>query len=235
VPGLAGWARTPVSGGAVAVAGADVWRGQWVVVVLERGRFCSALLAPTLAAALDQLADVVVVGVDMPIGLPDPGASREAERLARAYVGPRWPSVFIPPSASMARAANHALANELVPVGGTKVSAQAFALGKHILAVQPLAAADERLHEVHPEVSFTCANGDRHLAWPKSSWNGVQLRRSILDSQGIRLPDDLGLAGRAGVADLLDAAIVAWSAERIAAGTAESFPPGAGRIGAIWR
>lgn len=217
------------------VAGADVWRGRWVLVVLERGRFHSALVAPTIAEALERIPDAVAVGVDMPIGLPEPGGSREAERLARAYVGPRWASVFMPPSASMARAASHALANQLVPEGGARISAQAWALGKLILQVQPVAAADERLHEVHPEVSFVCANGNRHLAWPKSSWNGVQLRRSILTAQGVHLPDDLGPGGRAGAADLLDAAIVAWSAQRIAARTAQSFPPGAGRIGAIWR
>jgi predicted RNase H-like nuclease len=206
-----------------------------VVVVLEDGHFDSAFVVPSVLEALERCPEVVTLGVDMPIGLPEPGGSREAERLARAYVGPRWPSVFTPPAAAMAEAASHALANRLVPQGGVRISAQAYALGRRILELQPVAAADDRLHEVHPEVSFVCANGGRHLAWPKSSWNGVELRRSILLAQGISFPEDLGPAGQAGVADLFDAGIVAWSAQRIATGSAESFPPGSSRVGAIWR
>jgi predicted RNase H-like nuclease len=38
------------------------------------------------------------------------------------------------------------------------------------------------------------------------------------------VPDDLGAAGRAGADDVLDAAAVAWTASRLAAGTAVSFP-----------
>jgi len=61
------------------------------------------------------------------------------------------------------------------------------------------------------------------------------LRRRLLARHGIVLGDDLGPAGAASVADVLDAAVVAWSADRIAAGRAEALPAGAGRIGAIWR
>jgi len=35
------------------VAGADVWKGQWVVVVLEDGRFRSAFVRPTASDALE--------------------------------------------------------------------------------------------------------------------------------------------------------------------------------------
>jgi hypothetical protein len=41
------------------------------------------------------------------------------------------------------------------------------------------------------------------------------------------LPDDLGEAGVVPVADVLDAAAVAWSARRFAAGEARSFPAAA--------
>jgi predicted RNase H-like nuclease len=88
---------------------------------------------------------------------------------------------------------------------------------------------------VHPEVSFVSANGDRHLPWSKASWNGVNVRRRILEKHGIRIPEDLGPAGGAGVADVLDAAIAARSASRIATGKAERLPSGRERIGAIWR
>ena len=38
------------------------------------------------------------------------------------------------------------------------------------------------------------------------------------------VPDDLGPAGLAGADDVLDAAAGAWTARRVAAGTARSFP-----------
>ncbi len=218
------------------VAGADVWKGQWVVVVLEDGRFAASFVAPTIEAVLGLVPDAAVVGVDMPIGLPEPGQRRPADEQARVFVGPRWPSVFMTPSADLLGATSAKEANKLARAGGREgISAQAYGLGGLILQVQPVAARDARVHEVHPEVSFASANSDRHLAWPKTAWNGITLRRQILETHGIVIPDDLGPAGKAGVADVLDAAIAAWSADRIAAGRAERLPPGQGRIGAIWR
>ena len=61
------------------VAGADVWKGQWVVVVLEDGHFDRAFVAPTIEAAVGNLPDATAIGVDMPIGLPDPGCRRQAD------------------------------------------------------------------------------------------------------------------------------------------------------------
>jgi len=52
---------------------------------------------------------------------------------------------------------------------------------------------------------------------------------------GIVLPADLGLGGAADVAAVLDAAIAAWSAMRIAARKGQSLPASSQRIGAIWR
>ena len=63
----------------------------------------------------------------------------------------------------------------------------------------------------------------------------MALRRGILEVQGIVLPEDLGPGGEADVSDVLDAAVAAWSAGRIATGQGVAFPEGAQRIGAIWR
>jgi predicted RNase H-like nuclease len=217
------------------VAGADVWKGKWVIVVLDDGSFCDAFVANGFDAALERLADVLVIGVDIPIGLPAPGERREADRIARAWVGPRWQSVFMTPSLDMLEAPSQSVANQRATADGRElISAQAYGLRHRILEVQPIAVRDARVFEVHPEASFVRAGGNTPLQWPKSSWNGVNLRRGLLQTQGIFVPDDLGATGAAGNADVLDAAIVAWSASRIASGTAESFPPRADRIGAIW-
>jgi len=208
----------------VKVAGADVWKGQWVVVVLDDGRFGRAFLSPTIDVALDRAPDAKVFGVDMPIGLPKPGKRRLADLQARDYVGPRRQSVFMTPSLDLLSAPSHQEANACARTKGRDgISAQAYALKRMILEVQPVAQQDSRVYEVHPEVSFVRANGGMALRWAKASWNGVSLRRRILADHGIVLPDDLGETGAAGIADLLDAAIAAWSAARIAAGKAEAY------------
>ena len=86
-------------------------------------------------------------------------------------------SVFFTPSAELLEEETAAAANVLAKAQGWPgLAAQSFALKKQILAVQPLAAADERIWEVRPEVSFAAAHG-RPLKWPKSTWNGISLRR----------------------------------------------------------
>lgn len=59
----------------------------------------------------------------------------------------------------------------------------------------------------------------------KRSWTGTQQRQALLAEAGIMLPADIGPAGlKAGVDDVLDAAISAWTARRLTEGLAVSFP-----------
>jgi len=219
----------------VRAAGVDIWKGRWIVVVLDGRRFEFASVADSMDEVLELVAGTRIVGVDVPIGLPLPGQKRPADELARAAVGPRWHSVFLAPSEDLIAADSPKAANEIARSEGRPgISAQAFALRASILEVAPVAARDTRLFEVHPEVSFVRANGDKCLQWSKTTWNGIRQRLTILESHGIEIPDDLGPAGAAGAADVLDASIAAWSARRIAKGAAESLPPGHERIGAIW-
>lgn len=81
------------------------------------------------------------------------------------------------------------------------------------------------MREVHPEVSFAVLSGDEPMASSKRTWNRMQERLAALATAGVRLPDRLRPAGSvAGVDDVLDAAVVAWTARRIARGEAISFP-----------
>jgi predicted RNase H-like nuclease len=85
--------------------------------------------------------------------------------------------------------------------------------------------ADERIHEVHPELSFRTLAGGEPLPYAKKTWRGQNLRRALLaEAGGIVLPDALGEADRVPVDDVLDAAVAAWSAHRIARGTAGRVP-----------
>lgn len=110
-----------------------------------------------------------------------------------------------------------------------KPSIQSFGMRQRILEIAPLAARDERVFEVHPEVSFRELLG-RTLV-PKSTAVGVAERRLALSQAGIDLPDLPYPTD-----DVLDAAVAAWSAGRFASGKALSLPEGhQRRIGAIWR
>jgi predicted RNase H-like nuclease len=145
--------------------------------------------------------------------------------MAKTFVGKRSSSVFHAPPREVLEATTYREANRLSKdLFGRGISAQAYALRAKILEVDPVASADLRLVEVHPEVSF-CAMKGRSLAFSKKSWNGQMERRDLIRSQGIDLPDRLENAGIVAADDLLDAAAAAWSAWRIHLGLAETLPP----------
>jgi predicted RNase H-like nuclease len=177
---------------------------------------------------LETLSDAAVVAVDIPIGIPQTGV-RPADQAARRFVGARASSVFATPPRLALEAPMYAEARARHP----SVSSQAYALRIKILEVDAVTTADERVFEVHPEVSFRALAG--HALPPKKTWNGQMTRRAALAGAGIVLPDDLGAGGNVPPDDVLDAAGAAWSAGRIASGSAESLPAHvAERIGPIW-
>jgi predicted RNase H-like nuclease len=98
------------------VAGVDVWKGRWVAVVLEDGRYDDALVAKELDSLLDDLAGATAIGVDMPLGLPLGAAARHADAAARTFVGPRRASsVFSTYPRSVYLADRHGAATIIVP------------------------------------------------------------------------------------------------------------------------
>jgi predicted RNase H-like nuclease len=211
------------------VAGVDLARGALAVVVLEGNRVVEAFRCEAFADAL--LVEAEVIAIDIPIGMPEAG-SREADTAARRFVGPRASSVFSTPIRPVLEAETYAEARAVATrLTGKSVSAQAYALGRRILELDELAHRDERVIEVHPEVSF------RELArrplLSKKATDGLLERRGLLADAGIELPQS---AARISEPDLLDATVAAWSARRYANGEAVPLPEGHGaRIGAIWR
>jgi predicted RNase H-like nuclease len=211
------------------VAGVDACRGGWVAIISEDSRFSDSLLAASFDKLLEELGQATVIGVDIPIGLPDEGV-RAADVEARAFVGPRRGSVFPTPPRTALVSATYAEARQV----SSSLSAQSFALGKKILEVE--AHLEDRVFEVHPEVSFAALAG-RHLQYSKRSWNGHMERRRLLASVGLKLPNELA-AGQAAADDVLDAAVVAWTAARKERGEAQTLPADPptenGRAVAIW-
>ncbi|MGN6379756.1 MAG: DUF429 domain-containing protein [Gaiellales bacterium] len=217
------------------VAGVDWSRAGWVAVVLRDGAFLQAALASSFGELREPLAGCACIAVDVPIGLPDDGP-RRADVEAREFVGPRRSSIFASPPHWAIEAADYPAAlAQARDAGAAGISAQAYALRRQIAEVAEIARADDRIHEAHPEVSFRAMSGDV-LTLPKRTWGGFTLRRRLLSAQGIAIPDELADADRAGIDDVLDAAAAAWTSQRIAGGTAESFPRAAesGRSHRIW-
>lgn len=211
------------------VVGLDACRGKWLGVALNEEGFVASRFgsAADLAAAWPE---AVAIGVDIPIGLPHDSPGRDADKAAREFVGERRSSVFATFPAVVLDAPTYIEAKEICVAGGwPKPSIQSFGMRHRIFEIERLAAADERIFEVHPEVSFRELIG-RSLA-PKRTAAGASERRRALAATGIDLPD-LPYP----LEDVLDAAVTAWTAMRYARGDALPFPEGhRARIGAIWR
>jgi len=200
------------------VAGVDAALGGWIAVILDGEGFERAELVPAdFAQVLASLLDVQVIGVDVPIGLPTEGR-RRADIEARAFLGVRRSAVFFAPPAGSFDAKTYADARVRHP----SMSAQTWALERAIVDVERY-AGDPRVHEVHPEVSFRALYASE-VPFAKRSWNGSQLRMELLREAGIAIPSDLGVPGRAPVDDIVDAAIVAWTARRMASGLSKTLP-----------
>jgi len=226
----------------VRVLGVDACKAGWVGVALAGG-------APRayVAAAIGGLVNLAeadgsldVVAIDMPIGLPD-HRRRRADELAKAAIGPLASSVFITPVRAALEAPDHPTAVALNrELAGEGVSVQAYGLRVKLLQVDEwVRSCGRRVVEVHPEVCFAALAGEP-LTVPKRTWAGVERRRRLLTAAGIVLDGELGLAGHAaGVDDVLDAAVAAWTARRVRRGEAYSLPDppevfGDGLPAAIW-
>ena len=181
-----------------------------------------------VAATLDCLPLARVTGIDMPLGLLGTGW-RDADLLARQALGRRGVTVFAIPPRAVWQCSSYAEANRLCrELTGKGFSVQAWGLRRKITEADQFrrrAAAgshEVRLHEVHPELSFAALAG-APLPDSKHTPAGLAVRRDLLARAGITLP--VKIAGAAGN-DLLDAAAVAWTARRIAAGTAVTLTRG---------
>ena len=117
---------------------------------------------------------------------------------------------------------------------GQGFSVQAWGLRAKLLEANRYREAGEHpMYEVHPELAFGAMAG-APLEDSKHTAAGRELRREVLARAGIVLPARSsghvpgtragGRSGAAPVTDTLDAAAVAWSAGRIAAGQAVILP-----------
>ncbi|MFJ3306626.1 DUF429 domain-containing protein [Streptomyces sp. NPDC086549] len=196
----------------------------WTGIRLTDGVYADSLVDVRLDSLIDRSAGVSAIAVDMPLGLVERGW-RAADLAARALLGARRSSVFLVAPRPVWRELDYgAAADRCEQLTGNRLSRQTWALAPKLAEARACWLADDRIHEVHPELSFRALAGGVPPSHPKKTWRGQNQRRSLLARAGIVLPDALGEADRVPPDDVLDAAAAAWSAHRIALGIAGRVP-----------
>ncbi|MDX1418432.1 MAG: DUF429 domain-containing protein [Rubricoccaceae bacterium] len=218
------------------VAGADGCRSGWAVVRIEPDGSAALRLVSRLADALDP--DLATLAVDIPVGLLDRArrGGRLCDQAARARLPGKASSVFSPPSRAALAAETHAEASALNRAGGPDapgLSIQAFGIVPKLreadALVTPALQEARRVVEAHPEVAFAKLNGGRPALEKKKRTAGKEIRYGLLVQAGFRSEDldaALGAHRKRDVPtdDILDAFACAWTAARVAAGTACRLP-----------
>src|SRR3954468_13395132 len=210
------------------VLGVDGCKAGWVGVVVSGGA-ARGVGAPTIGARVATVRtdhpDLAVVGIDIPIGLPDT-APRQADLLARQRLpAGRKPPVYPAPPRVAPAAPTHVEASAANrEATGVGLSLQAFRLIPKILEVDASVRSPRscRIVEVHPEVSFAAMDA-ASVVPAKRTAAGAKSRADALRAAGIEPPSYQRGQGYA-ADDLLDACAAAWSAARVARGDAETLP-----------
>ena len=226
------------------VAGVDGCPGGWITVLVDdSGAHAPRVeLRTAFADIVDLSEQPLVIGVDMPIGLPDrlAGPGRACEVAVRKGLGARQSSVFsIPARAAVMESDDYRRACAIAAEKSEpprKVSKQAFHLFPKIKEIDALLRdrtdLRARVFETHPEVCFMHMNGGAPALLPKKvksrpNPEGLEERRALLIAAGF--PAAFLEAHRkppkpAAADDFLDACATAWSARRILNGQAVCYP-----------
>lgn len=211
------------------VLGLDGCRGGWVGVLTD-----PAFAAPRAVGGNDLDALLVesgpeIVVIDIPIGLSANEHARCCDIAARRAMKGKGSSVFNTPVRGILAATDYATALEINrSMSGKGFSRQAWAIVPKIKEADLVARSrPTRLREGHPELSFTIANGGNPVLASKSTAAGLFQRLQLLAKVGFPIDrlDLSDLPARALADDLADAAIMAWTAGRLAKGKAALFPP----------
>jgi predicted RNase H-like nuclease len=185
-------------------------------------------LAPVFAEAS---AGRAIVAIDTPIGLPALG-TRLCDSAARRLLIGRTSCVFNAPSRAALAGIDYVDACALnLEACGKSLSRQSYGILGLIAQVDQLITPElqERVREMHPEVTFAVLAGQPLLEAKKTA-EGRRGRLEVLAGCGIepdveRVRNTLG-RGRVGADDVIDACAALVTAYRIHDGEALVLPPG---------
>jgi predicted RNase H-like nuclease/polynucleotide 5'-kinase involved in rRNA processing len=227
------------------VAGVDGCRGGWFVAVasainkssyedspcvLELKRF---FVARTFAKVLAETDDCKLVCVDIPIGLGSGKKARDCDVAARKVLrGQRASSVFPAPIRPCLSANEYYAASAISHTfSGKRLSKQSFLLLEKIRQVdEPMIAEpalQERVREIHPEISFWALNGKKPMRHNKKRLAGRNERIRLLSPIFSDLEQVVAGARKSRQVapdDILDALVAAWTAAQAVTGRAKTLP-----------
>ncbi len=214
------------------VMGVDGCRSGWLICQYEfAAHRLSFDVKPTLSDVLRDGANAQRIAVDIPIGLTHDGQARRCDKEARRMLGAtRASSVFPAPARCLLDEPDYpAACRRSLAVCGKKVSQQAFAIFSKIAEVDRVISPDlqAQVFEVHPEVCFwgfeqSAMQHRKKVALGYEERHGLlaaALECAIPQRNEVRR---LGFAAEPD--DLLDAAVAAFTAYRVAMGRAERIP-----------
>ncbi len=210
------------------VVGVDGCPGGWVAVEL-RDTTWEPRIFSSFRELLDAHERAQQIGVDIPIGLTH-GGVRACDKAARAMIKPRGSCVFNPPDPRILACKDHTEAMQMLrSLGQPGVSKQTIAIMGKIAEVNGAMTPElqERVFEVHPEVSFAELNGCP-ISIKKARLAGYEARANLLrTAMGLTIPGRRTLRRDVSGAkpdDVLDAIVAAWTARRASRGIARRLP-----------
>jgi predicted RNase H-like nuclease len=170
------------------IAGADGCRHGWICVAKETATgTITSRLYPDARSLIFQIPTPDILMIDIPIGLSDRDG-RQCDAMARALLGNRHVCVFSAPIRPALQAATRQQASLLThPINGHHVGCQAWAIVPKVREVDLVLSANtqlqNRVFEVHPEVSFSEWNGGVPLQARKKSQLGRVNRQALIGMQ----------------------------------------------------
>ncbi len=207
------------------IAGIDGYTGGWIAVVIDDGNFATAQVFSNedLETLIASNAIEYAI-VDIPIGLTSDSEPRNTEAAMRNFLTGRTSCVFNTPcrqALDTIDAQDYWQASDVNhKILGKKLSKQTFYIMAKIRqadrVVQKL--GQDKIREGHPEVSFKILANDKVLNLENKKTNGGKKQRiDFLEGAGFdcaNLKQHLPNHHPAKLDDLLDAAVLAWSANR---------------------
>ena len=223
------------------VAGVDGCRAGWFLVIasatktsragcpcaLKLKDFC---VVTTFAEVLSETRDCELVCIDIPIGLSDGAEPRECDVAARKVLRWRTSSVFPPPIRQCLSANDPDTASNLCfENSGKKLNRQSFFIMPKIREVDQIMTPElqQRVREIHPEISFWALNGKKSTKHNKKRLVGRNERMNLL-APVFRDVQELVVKARrpkrVAPDDILDALVAAWTAGQAVVGKGKTLP-----------
>jgi predicted RNase H-like nuclease len=202
--------------------GIDGCPGGWLAVFVQERSRLRAQVFPNFGDLLNAVPPGSVIGVDIPIGLPNTGP-RPCDLEARQRLKmPRSASVFPAPLRACLGATSYKEAAKIrYKIEGKKMSLQAFGILKKVAEVDALLLNDKRLAErvveVHPEVSFMEWNSKRPMKHSKHKQEGKAERAKLIEKEWPNAIESLRIDLRGenyALDDLYDSLSALWSMGR---------------------